>query len=39
MNHVKKYPKKEENNFLSVAFRTDRKDIYFEKEVVQKHFK
>ena len=39
MDRVKKYPKKEQTNFLSAAFRADRKDLYFEKEVVQKHFK
>ena len=38
-NYVAKYPKKEKTNFLSAAFRTDRKDLYIEKEVVQKHFK
>ena len=39
MNRVRKYPKQEETNFLSVAFRTNGKDLYFEKEVVQKPVK
>ena len=33
MDCVKKYPKEEQTNFLSAAFRTARKDLYFEKEV------
>ena len=32
------YPKKEQNKFLSSAFRTNRKDIYFQEEVINDHF-
>ena len=39
MGCVKKHPKEKQTNFLSAAFRTATKDLYFEKEVVQKHFK
>ena len=39
MDLVKKYSKKQQTNFLSAAFRTDGKDLYLEKEVLQKHFK
>ena len=30
---TKSYPKKDQNRFLPSAFRTDRNDIYFEKNV------
>ena len=33
------YPKKDRNNFLSEAFKTETKDIYFEKKVIIDHFK
>ena len=35
---VSKYPKGEQNKFLSSAFRTDRLDIFIEKKVVLNHF-
>ena len=37
-NKTKKYPKEQQKNFLTSAFRTDRPDIYFEKNVVINHF-
>ena len=35
---VKKYPQKDKNDFLGTAFRNDRKDLYFDKEVIKSHF-
>lgn len=35
---TKQYPK-EHKKILSSAFRTDRSDIYFEKNIVRDHFK
>ena len=35
---VKKYPLKDKNDFLGAAFRSDRKDLYFDKEVIKSHF-
>ena len=35
---VSKYPQKDKNNFRGAAFRNDRKDLYFDKEVVKSHF-
>ena len=35
---VSKYPKAEQNKFLSSAFRTDRPDIFLEKKVFTHHF-
>ena len=35
---VKKYPQKGKNDFLRTAFRNDRKDLYFDKEVIKSHF-
>ena len=35
---VKKFPQGDQNKFLSAAFRTDKKDLYFEKEVIKSHF-
>ena len=29
---VKQYPQKDQDKFLSAAFRTDRRDLYFEKK-------
>ena len=37
-NRVKQYSQKHRDKFLSAAFRLDRKDLYFEKEVIQSHF-
>ena len=31
-SRVKQYPQKDQDNFLSAAFRTDRRDLYFEKK-------
>ena len=38
-SRVKQYPQKDKDKFLSPAFRTDRKDLYFEKQAVNSHFK
>ena len=35
---ISQYPSSEEDNICSSAFRTDRKDIYFEKKTIEKHF-
>ena len=35
---VKKYPQRDKNGFLGAAFRSDRKDLYFDKEIVKSHF-
>lgn len=37
-SRLKQYPQKNRDKFLSVAFRTDRKDLYFEKEIVRSRF-
>ena len=37
-NRVKQYSQEHRDKFLSTAFRTDRKDLYFKKEVIQSHF-
>ena len=37
-NRVKQYSQEHRNKLLSAAFETDRKDLYFEKEVIQSHF-
>ena len=37
-NRVKQYSQEHRDKFLSAAFRRDRKDLYFEKEVIQSHF-
>ena len=37
-NRVKQYSQEHRDKFLSAAFRRDRKDFYFEKEVIQSHF-
>ena len=37
-SRVKQYSQKHRDKCLSAAFRTDRKDLYFEKEVIQSHF-
>ena len=37
-NRVKQYSQEHRNKFLSAAFRRDRKDLYFEKELIQSHF-
>ena len=37
-NRVKQYYQEHRDKCLSAAFRTDRKDLYFEKEVIQSHF-
>ena len=34
-NRVKQYSQEHKDKCLSAAFRTDRKDLYFEKEVIQ----
>ena len=34
-----KYPKKDENIFLSHAFRAERPNIHFERNVIRNHFK
>lgn len=38
-DRVKQYPKKEQDNFLFGVFRTKWSDLYFEKELVNNHFK
>ena len=35
---ISQYPSSEEDNIRSSAFRTDRKDIYFGKKTIEKHF-
>ena len=35
---VKRYPQEDKNDFLGAAFRSDRKDLYFDKEVIKSHF-
>ena len=36
---ILKYPKPEQNKILSSSFRTDRPDLFFEKNIVLNHFK
>ena len=36
---ILKYPKKDEDNFFSNAFREERPDIHFERIVIRNHFK
>ena len=36
---ILKYPKKDEDNFFSHAFREERPDIHFERIVIRNHFK
>lgn len=36
---ILKYPKSEQNKILSSSFRTDRPDLFFEKNIVLNHFK
>ena len=38
-SRISQYPKIPRNNFLSEAFKTERKDIYFEKKVINDYFK
>ena len=38
-NRVKQYPQKDKDKLLFAAFRTDRKDLHFEKEVANSYFK
>ena len=38
-DRVKQYPKKEQDNFLIGAFRTKRSYLYFEKELLNDHFR
>ena len=38
-NKVSKYPKKDGDNFLANAFKTEKPDIYFQKKVIIDHFK
>ena len=35
---VSQYPNTEQEQILSSAFRTDRKDILFEQKTIEKHF-
>ena len=38
-SRVSQYPKTDTNNFLSEGFNTERKDIYFGKNVINDYFK
>ena len=35
---VSEYPASGQDNILSSAFRTDRKDIFFEQKTIKRHF-